>query len=68
LRPYRLGLLEEQAQAWVPELIPVLVFGVNDFDETLPGPREWDATAYKTLASPPLTGELSGRVSRSDPM
>src|SRR5215475_13991105 len=53
-RPDPVDILEEQARTRVPDLVPIrygrmfaapdrrLVFDVNDFDETLPAPFEWD--------------------------
>src|ERR1700730_16872864 len=116
-RPDPLGLLEEQAETRVPELVPVrwgrmmvspftfyrgaalpmasdlattpvsglavqacgdanlsnfgmfgsaerrLVFDVNDFDETLPGPWEWDV---KRLAASLEVGARENAVPRND--
>ncbi len=46
-----------------------LVFDVNDFDETLPGPFEWDvkrlaASVAVQFRSRPLPGNRSGRRGR----
>jgi hypothetical protein len=41
-----------------------MVFDVNDFDETLPGPFEWD---IKRLAASPAVAGTRQRVSRQGP-